>query len=45
MISVAYGCVRFGKSDRDDRELANYGLRQELVFPDVMTGRPMSRPA
>ena len=51
MIPVTYGYARVGKSDRDDRnletqlrELANYGIRQELIFSDVMTGRLMSRP-
>ena len=51
MIPVTYGYVRISKSDRDERnfetqlrELANHGIRQELIFSDVMTGRLMSRP-
>ena len=51
MLSATYGYVRASKSGRDDRtletqlrELANYGIRQELIFSDVMTGRLMSRP-
>ena len=51
MISVTYGYARVSKSDRDDRnldtqlhELANHGIRQELIFSDVMTGRLMCRP-
>ena len=51
MIPVTYGYGRVSKSDRDDRnletqlrELANHGIREELIFSDVMTGRLMSRP-
>ena len=51
MIPVTYGYARVSKSDRDDlnletqlRELANHGIRQELIFSDLMTGRLMSRP-
>ena len=51
MIPVTYGYARVSKSDRDDRnletqlrELANHGIREELIFSDVMTGRLMSRP-
>ncbi len=51
MIPVTYGYARVSKSDRDDRnletkfrELANHGVREELIFSDVMTGRLMSRP-
>ena len=51
MIPVTYGYARVSKSDRDDRnletqlrELANHGIRGELIFSDVMTGRLMSRP-
>ena len=51
MIPVSYGYARVSKSDRDDRnletqlrELANHGIREELIFSDVMTGRLMSRP-
>ncbi len=51
MIPVTYGYARVSKSDRDDRnletqlrELANHGVRKELIFSDVMTGRLMSRP-
>ncbi len=51
MIPVTYGYVRVSKSDRDDRnletrlrELASHGIREELIFSDVMTGRLMSRP-
>ena len=47
----ACGYARVSKSDRDDRnletrlrELANHGIRQEIIFSDVMTGRLMSRP-
>ena len=51
MIPVTCGYVRVIKSHRDERnfqtqlrELANHGIRQELIFSDVMTGRLMSRP-
>ena len=51
MIPVTYSYARVSKSDRDDlnletqlRELASYGIRQDLIFSDVMTGRLMSRP-
>ena len=51
MIPVTYGYARVSKSDRDDRnletqlrELANHGIREELIFSGVMTGRLMSRP-
>ena len=51
MIPAAYGYARVSKSDRDDRnletqlsELANHGIREELIFCGVMTGRLMSRP-
>ena len=51
MIPVTYGYARISKSDRDDRnletqlrELANHGIREELIFSDVMIGRLMSRP-
>ena len=48
MISATYGYARVSKGDRNLdtqlRELANHGIRQELVFSDVMTGRLMSRP-
>ena len=50
MILVTYGYARVSKSDRDDRnletrlrELANHGIREELVFSDIMTGCLMSR--
>ena len=43
--------ARVSKSDRDDRnletqlrELAKHGIRGELIFSDVMSGRLMSRP-
>ena len=51
IIPVTCGYARVSKSDRDDRnletqlrELANHGIRGELIFSDVMTGRLMSRP-
>ena len=51
MILVAYSYARVSKSDCDDRhletqihELANHGIREELIFSDVMTGCLMSRP-
>ena len=51
MILVNYGYARLSKSDRDDqnletqlRHLANHGIREELIFSDVMTSRLMSRP-
>ena len=51
MIPVTYGYARVSKSDGDDRnletqlrELANHGIREELILSDVMTGRLMSRP-
>ena len=51
MIPVTYGYARVSKSDRDDRnletqlrELAIHGIREELIFSDVMSGRLMSRP-
>ena len=50
MIPVTYGYARVSKSDRDDRnletqirELRNHGIREDLIFSDVMTGRLMSR--
>ena len=51
MIPITYGYARVSKSDRADRnletqlrELATHGIREELIFSDVMTGRLMSRP-
>ena len=51
MVPVTYAYARVSKSDRDDRnletqlrELANHGIREDLIFSDVMTGRLMSRP-
>lgn len=51
MIPVTYGYARISKSDRDDRnletqlrEMANHGIREELIYSDVITGRWMSRP-
>ncbi len=51
MIPVTYGYTRVSKSDRDDRnletqlrELATHGIREEIIFFDVMTARLMSRP-
>ena len=51
MIPVTYGYARVSKSDRDDRnletklrQLASYGIREELIFSDVKNGRLMSRP-
>ena len=44
MIPVTYGYARVSKSDQDDRELANHGIRQEHIFSGQMTGRVMSRP-
>ena len=51
MIPVTYGYARAIKSDRDDRnletqlrELANHGIREELIFSNVMTGRLISLP-
>ena len=51
MIPVTYGYARVSKSDRHDRnletqlrELSNHGIRHELIFSYVMTGRLMSRP-
>ena len=42
MIPVTYGYARISKSDWDDRnletqlrELANHGIREELIFSDV----------
>ena len=51
MIPVTYGYARVSKSDREERnlqtqlpELASHGIREELIFSDVVTGRLMSRP-
>ena len=44
MIHVTYGYARVSKSDQDDRDLANQGIRQEHIFSGQMTGRVMSRP-
>ena len=51
MLPVTCGYARVSKSDRDDRnletqlrELATHGIRQELIFSDVMTGHLISRP-
>ena len=51
LIPVTYGYARVSKSDREERNLqtqlrepASHGIREDLIFSDVMTGHLMSRP-
>ena len=50
MLPVTYGYARVSKSDDDARNLetqlrllANQGLREDLIFTDVASGRTMNR--
>ena len=52
MIPVIYGYARVSKTDDNSRNLETqlhilqeYGIREEHIFADEMTGRSMSRPA
>ena len=52
MISVTYGYARVSKTDDATRTLETqlhilhaFGIRDELIFPDEMTGNSMFRPA
>ena len=52
MIPVTYGYARVGKTDDATRNpetqlhiLEEYGIREEHIFTDEMTGSSMSRPA
>ena len=51
MIPVTYGYARVSKADDDSKNLdtqlrllADHGIRPELVFSDVASGRSMNRP-
>ena len=51
MLPVTYGYARVSKSDDDARNLdtqlrllANHGIRDDLIFTDVASGRTMNRP-
>ncbi len=52
MIPATYGCARVSKTDEITRNLETqlrilqeYGIREEHIFADEMTGSSMSRPA
>ena len=51
MIPATYGYARVSKADRDDKnletqlhELAQYGLRRDLIFVDDEIGTTLKRP-
>ena len=51
MLPVAYGYARVSKSDDDAKNLdtqlrllAHHGIREDLIFTDVASGRTMNRP-
>ena len=51
MLPVTYGYARVSKSDDDARNLetqlrllVNQGIREDLIFTDVASGRTMNRP-
>ena len=51
MLPVTYGYARVSKSDDDARNLdtqlrllAHHGIREDLIFTDVTSGRTMNRP-
>ena len=51
MLPVTYGYVRVSKSDDDAKNLdtqlrllAHHGIREDLIFTDVASGRTMNRP-
>ena len=51
MLPVTYGYARVSKSDDDAKNLdtqlrllANHGIREDLIFTDVASGRTMNRP-
>ena len=51
MLPITYGYARVSKADDDSRNLdtqlrllADHGIRPELVFSDVASGRSMNRP-
>ena len=50
MLPVTYGCARVSKADDDARNLetqlgilADHGIREDLIFSDVASGRTMNR--
>ena len=50
MLPVTYGYARVSKADDDARNLetqlgilADHGIREGLIFPDVASGRTMNR--
>ena len=52
MLPVTYDYARVSKSDDDAKNLetqlrllANHGIREDLIFTDVASGRTMNRPA
>ena len=51
MLPVTYGYARVSKSDDDAKNLdtqlrllAHHGIREDLIFTDVTSGRTMNRP-
>ena len=51
MLPVTYGYARVSKADDDAKNLdtqlrlmANHGIREDLIFTDVASGRTMNRP-
>ena len=51
MLPVTYGYARVSKSDDDAKNLdtqlrllANHGIREDLMFTGVASGRTMNRP-
>ena len=51
MLPITYGYARVSKADDDSRNLdtqlrllADHGIRRDLVFTDVASGRSMNRP-
>ena len=51
MLSITYGYARVSKADDDTRNLdtqlrllAGHGIRMDLIFTDVASGRSMNRP-
>ena len=51
IIPVIYGYARVSKSDDDAKNLdtqlrllAHHGIREDLIFTDVASGRTMNRP-
>ena len=51
MLPITYGYARVSKADDDSKNLetqlrllANHGIRRDLIFTDVASGRTMNRP-